>query len=85
LQSPRRPIVYSERERDYEVLVREAHEAASQAVLHVLLNDYQLLGRLHSVKRYFLMEQGDVVVHFLDAAGGMSIEEIGSHLVSTAM
>ena len=70
LQSLRRPIVYSERERDYEVLVREAHEAASRAVLHVLLNDYQLLGRLQSVKRYFLMEQGDVVVHFLDAASG---------------
>lgn len=64
------PLVYSERDRDYEIVVQTAHDAASRAVLHVLLSDYQLLARLQSVKRYFLMEQGDVIVHFLDAATG---------------
>lgn len=42
--------------------------SASQALLSFLHGPVDLLGRLRSLKRYFLLDQGDFLLHFIDAA-----------------
>ena len=61
-------LSYSSNTRVYAQLVHEAYTASSHRVLELLVKQKQLLHRLHSVKRYFLLEQGDWLVHFLDLA-----------------
>jgi len=61
-------LSYSSNTRVYAQLVHEAYTASSHRVLDLLVKQKQLLHRLHSVKRYFLLEQGDWLVHFLDLA-----------------
>lgn len=61
-------LSYSSNTRVYAQLVQEAYSSSSQRVLDLLVNEKHLLHRLHSVKRFFLLEQGDWLVHFLDLA-----------------
>lgn len=49
-------------------IVDRAFSFASRQLLQYFHNDVNLLTRLHSVKRYFFLEQGDLLVHFFDAA-----------------
>ncbi|XP_050430669.1 gamma-tubulin complex component 2-like [Adelges cooleyi] len=51
---------------NYLQIVNNAYMFASTSLLNMLLNDYDLMNRLKSIKRYFLLEQGDFVVHLLD-------------------
>ncbi|VVC35810.1 Hypothetical protein CINCED_3A025111 [Cinara cedri] len=51
---------------NYLKTINNAYMFASSSLLSVLLVDYDLMNRLKSIKRYFLLEQGDFVVHLLD-------------------
>ena len=46
-----------------------AFSFASKELLSRLFKDHGLMGRLRLLKHYFLLDQGDFLVHFLDAAG----------------
>lgn len=50
----------------YHPIVEKAHAFASTLLLNLLVKDRDLIGHLHSMKKYFLMEQGDFLVQFLD-------------------
>ena len=47
-------------------VVSAAHTFASTTLLQLLVEDRDLIGHLKSVKKYFLIEQGDFIVQFLD-------------------
>eukprot|EP00118_Oscarella_pearsei_P007621 m.37909 g.37909 ORF g.37909 m.37909 type:complete len:927 (+) comp32477_c0_seq6:89-2869(+) len=61
-------IVYTLKERIYVDQIEEAYGFASAQLLDLLLREKDLLGRLRSVKHYFLLDQGDFFVQFLDLA-----------------
>ena len=50
----------------YQPVFTAAHQFASTTLLRLLLDDRDLIGHLKSVKKYFLMEQGDFINQFLD-------------------
>lgn len=50
----------------YQGVVAAAHTFASTTLLQLLVEDRDLIGHLKSVKKYFLIEQGDFIVQFLD-------------------
>lgn len=47
--------------------IQEAYSFASKNLLEVLLKENDLMGHLISVKRYFLLHQGDFITQFMDA------------------
>ena len=55
-------------ERGYVHTIEEAYTFASKSLLELMLEGEDLMGYLHSLKHYFLMDQGDLMVHFLDMA-----------------
>ncbi|KAL3685944.1 hypothetical protein R1sor_003966 [Riccia sorocarpa] len=54
--------------RPYMERINIAYSHASSELLNVILNKFDLMGRLRSVKHYFFMDQGDFLVHFMDIA-----------------
>lgn len=54
-----------------EAAVTRVHDAASRAVVQILLHKYRLVERLESLKLYFLHGRGDWLVNFLEAAKDM--------------
>ncbi|KAI2513735.1 microtubule nucleation by interphase microtubule organizing center [Fragilaria crotonensis] len=48
--------------------VESAHKRASSDLLQLLLGEFQVESSLLTVKRYFLLDQGDFLVHFMDTA-----------------
>jgi gamma-tubulin complex component 2 len=64
-----RPLVHSSsHERDYIDWVDSSYSFASWLLLDLLLHENDLLGRLRSVKRYFLGDEGDFFVPCMDTA-----------------
>lgn len=64
-----RPLLhYSANERDYIDMVDSSYAFASRLLLDLLMHENDLVGRLRSIKRYFLGGQGDFFVHFMDTA-----------------
>lgn len=61
-------LTYSVEEKDYSSRIESAYQSASRQLLGLLLHDADLLGHLQSVKHYFLMDQGDFIVQFMDMA-----------------
>lgn len=61
-------IQFTDEDHAYERIVSNAHEYASQLLLNLLLKEEKLLDRLGSLKHYFLLNQGDFFVHFMDMA-----------------
>jgi hypothetical protein len=59
---------YSEDSGRYVVRIEEAHRAAASAALDLLRREAGLLGGLEVLRRYFLTQQGDLFLHFMDAA-----------------
>ena len=55
-------------ERENMERVEHAYGLASKALMDLLLDDCQLVPRLKSLKHYFLVDQGDFFVHFMDSA-----------------
>ena len=52
----------------YGEVIERAFRFASSTVLELLLGEMQLVERLQSMKHYFLMDQGDLYVNFMDLA-----------------
>ncbi|XP_023342310.1 gamma-tubulin complex component 2 [Eurytemora carolleeae] len=63
---PLENLEYLSNPEDYEPLIEKAHIFASATLLELLVKDRDLIGHLTSMKKYFLMEQGDFIVQFLD-------------------
>ena len=63
-------IRYSVQERTYVEQIETAYTYASQELLQLMIRDHDLLGHLHSMKHCFLLDQGDLIVHFMDMAEG---------------
>merc|ERR1719195_1499697 len=60
---------YTEHPEEYAGQLEKAYANASKNLLHLLVADNDLIGHLKSVKHYFLLDQGDFVVQFLDVCG----------------
>lgn len=52
----------------YMEAIHQAHTFAAECVLKLIMDEAKLKARLRSVHRYFLLQQGDFFVHFLDLA-----------------
>lgn len=61
-------IIYTLREREYVDKIEKAYNYASKTLLDLLMAEKDLMGRLRSIKLYFLMGQGDFFVQFMDLA-----------------
>lgn len=61
-------IEFATSEGVYEELIDRAHAFASEALLAFFVEDYDLANRFVSLKHYFLMDQGDFFVDFMDVA-----------------
>nr|XP_029725425.1 gamma-tubulin complex component 2 homolog isoform X1 [Aedes albopictus] len=46
--------------------IEDAYNYASSSLLNLIMDKYNLMGRLCSVKRYFLLQQGDFIDQFMD-------------------
>ena len=71
-----RRVTYTpaEAENNFDGMITEAYRWASESLLKLLLDENQLLARLRSIKHYFLMDQGDFFVHFMDVAGSKLLQ-----------
>ena len=56
--------------------VHKMYRYASQKLLELVMKDYDLMETLRTMKRYFLLDQGDFLVHFLDAAEDELLREL---------
>ncbi|XP_046850541.1 gamma-tubulin complex component 2-like [Xenia sp. Carnegie-2017] len=61
-------IIYTLREREYVDKIEKAYDYASKTLLDLLMEEKDLMGRLRSIRLYFLMGQGDFFVQFMDLA-----------------
>ncbi|KAI4305390.1 hypothetical protein L6164_028760 [Bauhinia variegata] len=48
--------------------IKAAYNFASGELLNLIKEKYDLVGKLRSIKRYLLLDQGDFLVHFMDIA-----------------
>ncbi|XP_062184478.1 gamma-tubulin complex component 2-like [Phragmites australis] len=48
--------------------IKSAYDFASSELLTLMKDKYDLIGKLRSLKRYLLLDQGDFLVHFMDIA-----------------
>ncbi|OVA04342.1 Spc97/Spc98 [Macleaya cordata] len=48
--------------------IKAAYDFASGELLNLIKEKYDLMGKLRSIKHYFLLDQGDFLVHFMDIA-----------------
>lgn len=62
-------------EQNYVNIITDAYTLSSKALLD-LLEEHDLMGRLLSVKRYFLLQQGDFIVQFMDACEGELMKNV---------
>ena len=63
---PVESIVYLANSEQYVQPLEKAYEFASKTLLELLVKDRDLIGHLKSVKHYFLLDQGDFIVQFMD-------------------
>lgn len=56
--------------------VEREYEMASKTFLNILMRDYHAVDVLAFMKRYFLLDQGDFFVHFLDMAEEELLQEM---------
>ncbi|XP_042336111.1 gamma-tubulin complex component 2 isoform X2 [Sceloporus undulatus] len=59
-------VIYTLKEREYVEQIEKAYNYASKVLLDFLMEEKELVARLRSIKHYFLMDQGDFFVHFMD-------------------
>ncbi|XP_067000772.2 gamma-tubulin complex component 2 [Anabrus simplex] len=63
-------LMYTLHDRQYAETIEEAYRFASKTLLELLMDENDLMGRLRSVKHYFLLDQGDFIVQFMDSCEG---------------
>lgn len=59
-------IQYKIEEKHYIEAIEKAYVSASQTLLDLVIKEKDLMGRLKSVKNYFLLEKGDFIITFLN-------------------
>lgn len=59
-------IKYKIEEREYVETIEKAYMFSSKTLLDLLVIEHDLMGRLRSVKHYFLLDKGDFVLQFLN-------------------
>lgn len=60
----------------YKLIIENAYNYSSEVLLNLLLKDHKLVNRLRSLKHYFLLDQSDFMVHFMD----ISEEELAKNV-----
>ncbi|RWS05057.1 gamma-tubulin complex component 2-like protein, partial [Dinothrombium tinctorium] len=70
------PLEYTVEDRVYAERIDIAYNFASRQLLHLLLEDSNLVGHLKSIKNYFFMDRGDFIVQFMDMAEDELMKEI---------
>jgi gamma-tubulin complex component 2 len=55
--------------------IESMYRSASKALVQLLMNDFKLMESLQVMKRYFLLDQGDFLMNFLDAAGAELVKD----------
>lgn len=66
-QSQSANLKFSHSDDHYISIINDAYAFSSKSLLELIMDDNDLMGRLISVKRYFLLQQGDFIVQFMDA------------------
>ncbi|KAH3758321.1 gamma-tubulin complex component 2 [Pelomyxa schiedti] len=61
-------LVYSPNSCSYAEIINKTFSFASKSLLNLLMHKHKLLACLKSIKSYFLLAQGDFLVHFMDTA-----------------
>lgn len=72
-----RQLSYLTQEGGYTHTIHKAYAFASKSLLQLMMEAEDLLGHLRSLKHYFLVDQGDFLVHFMD----MAEEELSKPMV----
>ena len=57
--------------------LQKASTTAATQLVSLLMSEHQLMARLASVKHYFLLDQGDFFIHFLDSAEAELTKPVG--------
>lgn len=60
-------LTFSHSDQNYVGFINKAYDFASRTLLELLMKENDLMGYLQSVKRYFLLQQGDFVAQFMDS------------------
>lgn len=60
-------ISFSHTDQNYVTFINNAYHFASRTLLELLMKEKDLMGQLFSVKRYFLLQQGDFIAQYMDA------------------
>ena len=55
-------------EADYGDIIDRAYAIAGSTLQRLLMSEHRLIDRLRSIKHYFLLDQGDLYVNFMDLA-----------------
>lgn len=61
-------LAFSATTQTHSTCIKKAYYHASQSLLQMLDKQYNLMGHITSVKRYFLLQQGDFITQFMDAS-----------------
>ena len=64
-------------ERSLSARLQKASTTAATQLVSLLMSEHQLMARLASVKHYFLLDQGDFFIHFLDSAEAELTKPVG--------
>ncbi|KAF7257355.1 hypothetical protein EG68_05390 [Paragonimus skrjabini miyazakii] len=65
---PLETLEYDDTDSTYLEQIERAHLYASSLLLKLMIKEKDLKEHLTSIKRYFLLDQADFIVHFMDAA-----------------
>ncbi|XP_028047082.1 gamma-tubulin complex component 2 isoform X2 [Monomorium pharaonis] len=82
------PLSYQYQGQKYIAAIDRAYSEAARKLLEVLMKENDLMGRLRSVKSYFLLAQGDFVVQFMnlcEAELNKSMYDIVLHRLSSLL
>ena len=52
----------------FEAPIEKCYQYAAKVLVDLLMNEHNLVARLKSVKRFFLLDQGDFLNQFIDLA-----------------
>ncbi len=75
-----RQLSYHQEEGGYTNTIHSAYAFASESLLELVMKKEDLLGHLRSIKHYFLVDQGDLLVHFMDMAREELTKPVGEIL-----
>ena len=65
LLNSREQLIHSQ---DFSNIILKAFDFANKQIIELLFKKEDLLGRLRTIKRFFMMESGDFFIHFLELA-----------------